>query len=809
MPRLVRPVLICFALLVSAWSARAQDGFCMVNGATTGGTGGTVVTVTNGTDFNTQINIAGPRIVQVQGVLSIGRIFTTANKTIIGLGTNATLLGNINVSGVTNVIIRNLRITAPANDGLTIWNAQHVWIDHCTFYDTGDGLCDMNNGSQYVTLSWCKFHYVNQVEHRFTMIADGYTNTTTGVTTYGYYTLHHNWWSTRCDQRQTSSSYGRVHYYNNFWNCTNDYYASLARADTEILSQSNYYSGVNNPLYTNGADGGKIQSSGNIYSGCTGTISPGTDSVFTPPYAYTLDAAATVPTNLMANAGAPGPDTMSIPPKIWIGGGSGNNLNTTGNWSLSEIPKDDDILVFAGNTRLAPNNNLTAGTEFYGITFSNTAGAFVLGGNALDIGGPITDDSTAAQTINFNMDFEFGQFHYTTNRYINVSSPSGSLVINGNVAGNTNAYFNSYCLTKQGPGLLTLNGLDVFVASLQLDGGLVQFKTLDTNQPGSLGYGTMINFNGGGLRWATNNSADISARTVTISTNGATFDVGTNNVTFASRIGNSGVGGLTKLGAGTMTFNATNNYRGNTLIAQGVLALGSNGLLTNSPQIILSNNAVLDVSVRSDGTQLLPAGKFLFGNGTVRVSVTAANGSTIAPGFSIGTLVITNVLTFQSGSTNIMELDANLHTNDVITGMTSVSYGGKLIVTNLNGSPQAGDSFKLFSAGSFNNSFSSITLPTLTGNLIWTNKLAVDGTIAVVSPVNTAPTNITFAVTGNQLQLSWPVDYIGWTLQVQTNSTATGLGTNWFIVPGSQATNRVFIPIDSQNGCVLLRLVYQ
>src|SRR5215471_2221895 len=202
--------LCLLATFLEVSAVRAQDGFCMVNGTTSGGTGGTIVTVTNGTDFNTQINVSGPRIIQVQGVLSVGRVFTTANKTIIGLGTDATLLGNINVSGVTNVILRNLRITSPANDGFTIWNAQHVWIDHCTFYDTGDGLCDMNNGSQYVTVSWCKFHYINQVEHRFTMIADGYTNATTGTVTYGYYTLHHNWWSTGANERMAASSYGRL-----------------------------------------------------------------------------------------------------------------------------------------------------------------------------------------------------------------------------------------------------------------------------------------------------------------------------------------------------------------------------------------------------------------------------------------------------------------------------------------------------------------------------------------------------------------------------------------------------------------------
>src|SRR5262245_39356951 len=253
-----------FLLLAAfGFAARAQDGFCMINGTTTGGAGGPTVTVTNGTDFNTQINIAGPRIIQVQGPISIGRIFTTSNKSIIGLGTNATLLGNLNISGVSNVIVQNLRISNPGGDGLTIRESgalpgsHHVWVDHCTFYDCGDGGCDMNNGAQYNTVSWCKFIYPTQLQHRFTMIADG--QNLGAVTNFGWYTLHHNWWSTRSDQRMPASSYGRIHMYNNYFNCTNNSYSSNARNETEINLENNYYGGVNDPVPVSSGTSGKIR----------------------------------------------------------------------------------------------------------------------------------------------------------------------------------------------------------------------------------------------------------------------------------------------------------------------------------------------------------------------------------------------------------------------------------------------------------------------------------------------------------------------------------------------------------------------
>ena len=91
---------------------------------------------------------------------------------------------------------------------------------------------------------------------------------------------------------------------------------------------------------------------------------------------------------------------------------------------------------------------------------------------------------------------------------------------------------------------------------------------------------------------------------------------------------------------------------------------------------------------------------------------------------------------------------------------------------------------------------------------IWTNKLAIDGTIGVLSgasPVNTAPTNITTVVSGNTLTLSWPADHTGWTLQ--TNSVGL-LSPSWFPYPGSTATNQIFMTIDPTKPSVFYRLVY-
>jgi hypothetical protein len=92
----------------------------------------------------------------------------------------------------------------------------------------------------------------------------------------------------------------------------------------------------------------------------------------------------------------------------------------------------------------------------------------------------------------------------------------------------------------------------------------------------------------------------------------------------------------------------------------------------------------------------------------------------------------------------------------------------------------------------------------------WTNNLAVNGTIAVVATltVNTNSTNITATVSSNTLTLSWPADHLHWHLQVQTNSLSTGLGTNWFTIPGSDAVTSTNITMNPSNGSVFFRMIY-
>ena len=90
--------------------------------------------------------------------------------------------------------------------------------------------------------------------------------------------------------------------------------------------------------------------------------------------------------------------------------------------------------------------------------------------------------------------------------------------------------------------------------------------------------------------------------------------------------------------------------------------------------------------------------------------------------------------------------------------------------------------------------------------MVWQNRLAVDGTLTVANPISTVPTNLVWSVAGTNLNLSWPLTHLGWILQAQTNSLATGLNTNWTDWPGSASVTQTNLNVDGVNPTVFFRL---
>ena len=275
----------------------------------------------------------------------------------------------------------------------------------------------------------------------------------------------------------------------------------------------------------------------------------------------------------------------------------------------------------------------------------------------------------------------------------------------------------------------------------------------------------------------------------------------------------------------------TNYYRtngvthlGTTTISNGVLALVAPcNLNSNTASITLAGTgAVLDLSAAGyspDGTNVvtdstltvaldgLGLPQTLAGFGTIRGSVVASSGSTVSVGLPTGTLTVTGSVSL-AGAVG-MNLDTASTPNCSQLAAASFVIGGSatLTVANIGPALQGGEAFQLFNHPV---SFSSVTLPSISSPLSWTNKLAVDGSIAVLgSLVNTNPVPITFAnVGGTNLTLSWPSDHLGWRLQGQTNTLNAGISTNWVTVPGSTTVTQMSFTVTRTHPSVFFRLVY-
>jgi hypothetical protein len=146
--------------------------------------------------------------------------------------------------------------------------------------------------------------------------------------------------------------------------------------------------------------------------------------------------------------------------------------------------------------------------------------------------------------------------------------------------------------------------------------------------------------------------------------------------------------------------------------------------------------------------------------------------------------------------------------NDYLLVAGELSVGNSILTaTNLGPALVAGDSFILFSQPA--SGISTLNLPPLNNGLAWTNRLAIDGSIAVLSTIPSAPTNLIYTVNGGTLTLNWPSNYTGWILQAQTNPLSTGLqpaSNAWFDVPGSASLISTNEPIVPANPSVFYRL---
>jgi len=313
-------------------------------------------------------------------------------------------------------------------------------------------------------------------------------------------------------------------------------------------------------------------------------------------------------------------------------------------------------------------------------------------------------------------------------------------------------------ITKDGTNTLILVNANSYGGDTRIvNGGVLQLGDVNSMQNSALDYRTA---DSGRLSFGSLTSATLGGlknnKDLTLTNESGAFVALTLNVTQTNSYSGGLAGSTTvaKTGAGSQTLSGTNTYAGATTISGGTLLI--NGALTASP-----------VTVGASGT--------LGGNGTIGSTVGVSG--TLRPGNNnIGRLTVNNTVTL-SGTTG-MEISRTTTTNADQLAATTINLGGTLIVTNIGGTLQSGNTFTLFS-GALNGSITAGSLPPLWPGLSWnTSALNSAGTIAVTGAA-IPPLISSVSGAGGNLTLSGSGGLAGATYYVVSTNNLTAPRANW------------------------------
>ncbi|MEY4386508.1 MAG: hypothetical protein RLY20_1791, partial [Verrucomicrobiota bacterium] len=488
----------------------------------------------------------------------------------------------------------------------------------------------------------------------------------------------------------------------------------------------------------------------------------------------------------------------------WRGDGVGNVWNTSAaNWfngtNLMAFSANDNVVfddTGSNNTFINITTTVSPGTMNV-----NAAKDYIFGGSGLLSGSmQLVKDGVGSLTLSNANTFSGG-----------IALNSGMLTLAGTniVSGSGTITMNGGAMTLAAPGgpALYVNPIDVAVPSTivtlgsgnnnqGLNGAITGNQPLyiNTGSGGTLsmrsgsslsGYSSTLTLNGGGFfRWqggtgSSSTAFDLGTNSATMLTrDGGTITLGSLagganttlrgagsttpsttyviggknlNTTFSGAITNGNIGGtnipacgITKLGGGKLTLTGNNSYSGTTAIGAGTLLINGNNAL--SP-VVISNAATLG------------------GTGTIGGLVTANSGGKIAPGNSVGTLVMNGGLTLNSG-TLLFELSSNTTAgsgvNDLISlGGGTLMLGGSstLIPLFVNGA-LANGTYTLISGGT--------TTSGSAANVAWgggtggRQTLAFDTSVPGALALNVSGTPAAGLIWGGYVNSTWDVGTANW-----------------------------------------------
>lgn len=464
-----------------------------------------------------------------------------------------------------------------------------------------------------------------------------------------------------------------------------------------------------------------------------------------------------------------GPNVSVDRGATFAGPSSAIDVSANGNLTLSGTlagsggltKEGNGTLILSGGNTYAGSTTLSNGTLQINSTASALPSApvvFAGGTLSLNVSGQETYTSPLNITNTGTLNSAGGNNNIVQGPWsgagtLTLDMASGTFSINGNITTN---FTGTILVSDSSAGTFRLNagGGDPCTGSSLALFDLGNGSVIMGNRNGST-YGT-TNYFLGGLAGGSPTTLRGALNTGTPNT----YVIGDKNLStiFKGTIANGSGGGgavvsITKTGTGTLTLEGQNTFTGTTTVSNGILALATNpdnssdGSLSCAV-INVAAAAVFDVSGRSDKTLQLASGQQLRGRGMLNGILDTTSGGMVAPGGgpggSTGTLTITNNINL--GGTAWMKLnrDNTPNSDRLVSSLSTISYGGTLVVTNVGGRLQAGDTFTLFSGGGLSTGTFTLNLPNYYS---WdTSNLGVNGSIRVtaVSPLP-AITNVDFS----------------------------------------------------------------